>query len=101
VDGTAVRDFHDSRTLILRKLAYYGDIPFNEVEQRSVVCLTICAILRVHPMVAQMHAYLGEWPAFPSRIQRDRHRRASTERRKQQIVRAGARISTALCNGLV
>ena len=59
MDGTAVRDFHYSRTLILRQLAYERHIPFNDVEQGSFLRLAICAILRVHPMVPQMHAYVG------------------------------------------
>ena len=67
-----MRDFEQPYTLILRQLSEKFETPINAVHI-SLFRFTFSAIDRVDPEIPQMNCHFVEFPAFASRIQRDRH----------------------------
>ena len=67
-----MRDLEQPYTLILRQLSDKYETPLNAI-YISFFRFTLSAIDRVDPEIPQMNCHLVEFPAFASRIQRDRH----------------------------
>src|SRR5947208_11506064 len=86
MDRTLVGDLEQPDALLLRKLAGDRDLALDPIEH-ALCGFTFCAVVGVDPRMAQANRHAADWPPFPSRIQRDRHRRSGAEGCQQQIVR--------------
>src|SRR6266852_4978038 len=80
MDRTLVGDLEEFAALLLRQLVGDRDLPLDPIEQ-ALFGLTLGAVVGVDPRVTEANRYAGKRPPFPSRVQRDRHRRSGAKRR--------------------
>src|SRR6266699_7328377 len=80
--------FNDTATTEIYTLSLHDALPI----QHALFRLTLGAVVRVDPRVAEPNRHARQRPRLPSRIQRDRHGRSSAERCKQQLVGSRAAI---------
>ena len=81
MDRTLVGDLERLESLLLGEVPIKGDLALDPIEH-ALPGLTLGAVFRVNPRVAQPHRHARERPLLPSRIQRDGHGGSGAERRQ-------------------
>jgi len=94
MNGTLVRNLEQPFLLFRVELPHEVNLALDPVDF-AFLRLAIPAIRRVNFRMTKIHRHALEWPLLRSRIQRNRHRCARTERGQQQIVRRRPRIFPA------
>ena len=100
VHRASLRDIEESCALIFGQLPGEFETPVDAIDM-PLFGLAFGTVDGVDPEIPQIDADLLKWPILASRIQRDRHRRSTAERRDQQLVGSWARISAAKFKRLV
>jgi len=100
VDGAVIRDLQESMALLLRKRAAEVDLTLDPIETSRLV-LALFAVSCMDLPVAKADGDALQRPIFPSRVHRERDRRAGAERRKQEVVRRGPAVRPSIRHRLV
>src|SRR5205823_3676325 len=100
MDRTLVGDLERLESLLLGEVPIKGDLALDPIEH-ALPGLTLGAVFRVNPRVAQPHRHARERPLCPSRIQRDGHGGSGAQRRQEQIIGSGTAIGATGGHGLV
>jgi hypothetical protein len=95
-----MRDLEEPGALLVGQLPAELKLPLNSLDV-SFFRVAFSAVNGVHSRMTQAHRDVLQRPTFPSRVQRDRHRRSRSQRSQEQIIRRGSCIGAAKGERLV
>src|SRR5690349_18107192 len=98
--GTHLRDLQQSGSLRCCQISTKLQRPLNTIEPRGVR-LALRAVDGMNPRMGETNGHRLQRPAFSSRVQRDRHRRATAQRREQELVWSGTGVHAAVRNRFI